>query len=117
MIITSGDLLKGINGKVHNILYKEILTSLTHETIHSENRGDDGYIYDVKLLVNGIAIEPQLLTRLLEKIESYIDKEAKALISDKITTSIDNFESKLLDILDEVKGHANELNEVLNKLV
>lgn len=117
MLINSREITKGIDGKTKNWLCEEILHSLTDETIHSENKGEDGYIYDIKLLVNGIAIEPILLTKLLEGIETIVDNEAKALISNRINQSIENFETKLSEIIEEVKETANDLKDSLQRNV
>ena len=117
MLISSKELLNGIKGEAKNWLCEEILHSLNNETIHSENIGEDGYIYDIKLLVNGIAIEPKLLNKLLEGIESIIDREAKALISNRINESVETFETKLHNIIEEVKETANDLKESLNNFV
>ena len=117
MIINSTDLLKGIRGTTIDWLCDEILSSLTDETIHSENKGEDGFIYDIKLLVNGIAIEPKLLTKLLEGIETIVDNEAKTLISNRINQSIENFETKLSEIIEEVKETANDLKYSLQQNV
>jgi len=117
MIINSTELLKGIRGTTRDWLCEEILHSLTAETIHSENKGEDGNIYDIKLLVNGVAIEPKLLTKLLEGLESIIASEAKALISNRINESVENFESKLSEIIEEVKETANDLKDSLQQFV
>jgi hypothetical protein len=117
MIINSTELLKGIRGTTRDWLCEEILHSLTTETIHSENKGEDGNIYDIKLLVNGVAIEPKLLTKLLEGLESIIDSEAKSLISNRINESVENFETKLFNIIEEVKEASNDLKDSLNKFI
>lgn len=69
------------------------------------------------MCVNGVAIEPKLLTKLLEGLESIIASEAKALISNRINESVENFESKLSEIIEEVKETANDLKDSLQQFV
>jgi hypothetical protein len=61
-------------------LYIELMNSLPDDLIAQTSK--DGF-YEVKLLVNGIEIEPQLFTEIVSNIEKYIDKEAKCLLRNK----------------------------------
>ena len=75
MIITVEELL-GRKEFIHH----EILSSLTDEVMLSV---DDKRQYEVKLLVNGIELEPKFFNDLINNIEKYIEKEAQKLINDR----------------------------------
>ena len=102
MEITSKELLEE-----KNWLNSEILSSLTNEVFEKVKSIDGVFHYDIKLLVNGIELEPKLLKDLLENVEEYIDKEANAQLLDKhneklekIENLYESFKKKMMDILD-----------------
>ncbi len=75
-----------------------LMCSLTNEAIES---GREKREFDVKLLVNGIELEPKLLGDLLKNVEKYIDNEAKELANEKLKTSLLKVR-KLEEMIDEV---------------
>lgn len=62
-------------------IHRELLSSLTHELI-TEAREDQ--FYEVKLLINGVEIEPVIFNEVMANLEKYIDKEANLLILEKL---------------------------------
>jgi len=58
-------------------LHTELLESLTGEAFLQASKDQ---FYEVKLLVNGIELEPQLLNRIFKNIEKHIDEQAKSLV-------------------------------------
>lgn len=81
-------------------LHSELMNSLTGEII--EKAMEDQF-YDVKLVVNGIEIEPYLYNDIMNGIENYINQQAKSLIKEKLN-EVDNKISQLNGIIDESKN-------------
>lgn len=77
-------------------LHSELLSSLTSEVFDTLN-GDQ--FYDVKLVVNGIEIEPTIFNNIMNNIEKIIDDEAKSLVRDKF---------------DEVENKINQLSNIFS---
>ena len=89
MRITSKEILEGTRGEVKNYICKELLASLTAESIHSpEQSEEDGHIYEVKLLINGIEVEPKLLQRLYDGIEKIVDREGAIIADNKLKEAL-----------------------------
>ena len=89
MKITSKELVSGIRGGVKDYICEEILSSLTSETIHSPiETEEDGHIYEVKLLINGIEVEPKLLQRIYAGIEKIVDDEAAIRADNKLKEAL-----------------------------
>ena len=89
MKITSKDLVSGTRGKVKDWVCEEILSSLTDETIHSPVKTDeDGMVYEVKLLINGVEVELKLLQRIYEGIEKIVDDEAAIIADNKLKEAL-----------------------------
>lgn len=81
-------------------LHKELMYSLSGEVITAAmSKGG----YEVKLLVDGVELEPTLLNELLSKIEYYVDKEAKILFDDKYAEMIESLKNKFNGMEDTLK--------------
>lgn len=62
-------------------LQKEMLNSLTGDII---TKASEDQFYDVKLVINGVEIEPNIFNDIMNGIEKYIDAEAKELVKIKL---------------------------------
>lgn len=78
----------------------ELLRSLPVEVI--EKAMNDQF-YEVKLLVNGIEVEPKFFNDLVGNIEKYVDDTAASLIYDKIG-----------EIKEKLQNKMNKLETILN---
>lgn len=85
-------------------IHSELLNSLTHEVIEAAQ--DDQY-YDVKLLVNGIELEPVFFNSLMSGISKYIEAEVENMVSDKLTV-LKNKMARLDEILSAATGNIVE---------
>ena len=79
-------------------LHRELMNSLTGEVI---TKASEDRFYEVKLLVNGIELEPQLFNKIVNNIEKYIDEQAKLLVREKLVEA-ENKIRKLSELIDEV---------------
>jgi hypothetical protein len=77
-------------------LYEELLCSLHPEIIESGKK-DNKIEFDLKLQINGFVVEPELLLRLFNKIETYVDVEAQHIANEKLADALHE-----VDILHEV---------------
>lgn len=81
-------------------LHNELMNSLTGEII--EKTKEDRF-YDVKLLVNGVELEPVFYNKLVNNIEKYIEDEAKHLVCEKLAEA-ENKLNQLIDLINTAKG-------------
>lgn len=79
-------------------LHTELLNSLNGDLITKAS--EDGF-YQVKLLVNGVELEPKLFNKIVNNIENYIDEQAKSLIKEKLVEA-ENKVRKLSELFDKV---------------
>jgi len=79
-------------------LHTELMYSLTNNLI-TQARGDG--FFDVKLLVNGIELEPQVFNKMVNNIENYINEQAKSLVRNKLEEA-ENKVRKLSEMFDAV---------------
>jgi hypothetical protein len=79
-------------------LHTELMNSLTGDLI---TQASEDRFYDVKLLVNGIELEPQLFNKIVNNIEKYIDEQAKSLVREKLEEA-ENKVRRLSELFDEV---------------
>jgi hypothetical protein len=79
-------------------LHAELMESLTGDVIM---KASEDQFYDVKLLVNGVELEPQLFNKIVNNIERYIDEQAKSKVIDKLEET-ENKLQKLSELFDEV---------------
>lgn len=106
MIIKGSEISNGVRQKIKNWLCEELLSSLTTEVIVS-GRTEKDLIYDVKLLVNGIELEPVLLNRLYNGIEEIIDREAEILANNKLADALADVNS-LTEVIKEAEYKIRE---------
>lgn len=69
-------------------LHAELLNSIPLDLVDKASK--DMY-YDVKLIVNGVELEPELYNKILQNVESYINDQAKQLVIEKL----ENAETKI----------------------
>ena len=81
-------------------LHKELMESLTGDVI---TKASEDQFYDVKLLVNGIELEPSFYNKLVGNIEKYIDAEAKGLVRQKLEEA-ENKSRKLSELIEAAKN-------------
>jgi hypothetical protein len=94
MRITSKDLVGKTRGKVRDWICEEVLSSLTDETIYSPTQNDeDGHVYEIKLVINGIEVEPKLLQRLYDGIEKIVDDEAAIIADNKLKDALSSIDT------------------------
>lgn len=79
-------------------LHVELMNSLTGDII--EQASEDRF-YDLKLLVNGIELEPNFYNKLINNIDKYIDEQAKSLIREKLEEA-ENKVRKISEMFDEI---------------
>jgi len=92
-------------------LQREILNSITTELI---NEGHKTGEVDVKLLINGVELEPMLLTTIFNKLEEYIDAEAKVLSDATINEKMEEAEQKLRKLTDMFDEVASKIKDEFN---
>mgnify|MGYP003544360237 CR=1 FL=1 len=81
-------------------IHKELMESLTGDII---TKASEDQFYDVKLLVNGVELEPAFYNRLVNNIEKYIDVEAKSLVRQKLEDAEEK-SRKLSELIDAAKN-------------
>jgi ferritin-like metal-binding protein YciE len=81
-------------------LHKELMESLTGDIIA---KASEDQFYDVKLLVNGVELEPAFYNKLVNNIEKYIDSEAKSLVRQKLEEAEEK-SRKLSELIDAAKN-------------
>lgn len=72
----------------------ELLSSLSYEIIDT---AINDQFYDVKLLVNGIQLEPKLFNDIMNNVEKYIDSEARKIVLEKLEKA--EYKTRRLDEL------------------
>ena len=81
-------------------LHSELINSLTDELI---TKASNDQFYDVKLIVNGVELEPLLFNKIMNNIEKCIREEAKSLIREELE-EVENKVNNLSYIFDNVKN-------------
>jgi mevalonate kinase len=85
-------------------IHKEILNSVTTDII---NKAFEDQFYEVKILINGIELEPKFYNDLITNIDSYVDREAKNMIKEKLEEAL-NDAMKLNDLIEEASDKIRE---------
>ena len=85
-------------------LHSELLNSLTGELIDKTTKDQ---FYDVKLLVNGIELEPELFNKIMNNIEKFIENQAKSYLKEKLDEAQDKI-AKLSQTIDEVSSNIRD---------
>lgn len=88
-------------------LHAELMNSLTVDLI---NKAHEDRFYEVKLLVNGVELEPQLFNKIVNNIERYIDEQAKSLVREKFEEA----ENKVRIISELFEEAANKIKYEFN---
>ena len=86
-------------------LNREILQSLTQEVIDKAKEQNQ---YDIKLLVNGIELEPMFLTGLINNIEKYVDRQAEDIVEERLSAAL-NKAKDLTELIDVFSDKIREL--------
>lgn len=88
-------------------IHKELLRSLHGDIIH---KAKDDRFFEVKLLVNGVELEPSYFNDIMNNLEKYIDSEAKVLAKEYFE-ELRIKSQKLSDMIDEAtRKIANEFS-------
>lgn len=91
-------------------IHRELMNSLTGDII--EKAMEDEF-YDVKLLVNGVELEPKFYNDILNNIESYIKNQAEQIIETKLS----KIKSKLAKLDEIVDDSINNISDQLNLIL
>jgi len=78
-------------------IHKELMNSLTGEIV---TKAMKDRFYDVKIVVNGIELEPVVFNHIMNNLEKCIDEQARGLVLEKLQEAEDKVR-KLSDIFDE----------------
>lgn len=76
----SFDCVNGQNEWIHS----EIFSSLNIDQINEIHEKDPSG-YDVKLIINGIEVEPSIFNLIMNNVEKFIKKEAHEMINEKLS--------------------------------
>lgn len=92
MKITFDDVVNG-----REWIHAEMRNSLTHDLI---DKAVSEQCYEVKILINGVEVEPELYNKIMNGVEKYIEIQAKELVIEKLEEA-DNKSRKLNDLINE----------------
>jgi len=102
MLITNKEIISSIRGEDKNWLHECLLGSLTKEAMDSGLQPDGNYLFDVKLVVNGIELDPKLLDVLVTGINQVVERNAIRIAEEKLRDPLESAE-KLSAIIDEAR--------------
>lgn len=85
-------------------LHREILSSMTPELI--EKAAKDRF-YDIKILINGVEVEPVIFNNIMNDVEKYIDAQARSLITEKYQEAEEKAR-KLHEMVDAITKSIND---------
>lgn len=88
----------------HSWVHDELFSSMPVEVIDKANAEGE---FDIKLVVNGIDLDPKLLNYVLNNIEKIVDEEAKKLVLNQLEEA-ENEAYKLLETVREARGEIIE---------
>ena len=88
----------------HSWVHDELFSSMSSEVI---NKAHEVGEFDIKLVVNGIDIDPKLLNYVINNIEEIVDNKAKQLVLDKL----DDAENEAYKLLETVREARSEIIE------
>ena len=71
-----------------NWLHKCILESINVDVI-DDARDNHDFNYDIKMVVNGHELEPELLNKLITNIVAYIELEALDIVNTRMQSAVD----------------------------
>lgn len=85
-------------------LHKELMNSLTGDVI---TKAVADQFYDVKLLVNGVELEPTIFNTIMNNMEACIDAEAKSLVLSKLQEA-ENKIGRLQELIEQASCKIKE---------
>lgn len=88
-------------------LQRELMQSLSDECFNTLEPKQDWW--DVKLVVNGVEVEPVWFNSIMTKLEEHIDAEAKLLFEQHLEDIQENLESKTKKLLDDMRDIHDDL--------
>lgn len=88
-------------------LKKELMQSLNDECFINLPEGQDWW--DVKLVVNGIDVEPVWFNSIMTKLEEHIEAEAKKMFKEHLEEIQDKLNEKTKKLLDDIQDIHLEL--------
>jgi len=78
-------------------IHRELLHSLTGDLI---TKAAEDQFYDVKLLVNGVELEPDLFNNVMDHVEKFILSEARNIVNEKLEIA-DNKSMRLQELIND----------------
>lgn len=91
MILKATDVLHCPRTDAKFWLCEELMHSLTvaiiSDAVKAANKPDEA-TYDVKLVVNGVELDPMILNTLLNKAEKFIDSNAETIANEKLSVAL-----------------------------
>ena len=93
-------------------LHRELLNSLTGDII--EKATEDRF-YDVKLLVNGVELEPTIYNDLVGGIEKYVEQEARSLINEKVDGIMTELNNGVVELTEQIQELSERIKDKLNQ--
>lgn len=91
-------------------LTKELMRSLNDECFNVKEALDKQE-WDVKLVVNGVCVEPIWFNSIITKLEEHINTEAKILFEQYLENTRENLETKTKKLLDDMQDIHDDLIE------
>lgn len=88
-------------------LQKELMQSLSDECFDTLEPNQDWW--DVKLVVNGVDVEPVWFNSIMTKLEEYIDTEAKLLFEQYLENIQEDLKNKTRKLLDDMQNVHEDL--------
>lgn len=89
-------------------LQKELMESLNDECF-SCKEALEKQEWDVKLVVNGVDVEPVWFNSIMTKLKEHIDAEAKLLFEQHLESIQETLEDKTKKLLDNIQDIHNDL--------
>lgn len=88
-------------------LQKELMQSLSDDCFKTLEPNQDWW--DVKLVVNGVEVEPVWFNSIMTKLEEHIDTEAKLLFEQYLEDIQETLENKTKKLLDDMRDIHEDL--------
>jgi hypothetical protein len=89
-------------------LQKELMQSLNDECFNCKE-AIEKQEWDVKLVVNGVDVEPKWFNSIMTKLEEHIDVEAKILFERHLEDIQGELETKTKKLLDDIQDIHDDL--------
>lgn len=95
LLASIGDENSTYRCKDRDMLCKTVMSTISNAFKQGMPATDD---YDIKVMINGIECEPELLQKLFEGVDEYIEGEAKALYKKKYEAKFGPLDDKLYEL-------------------